>query len=748
MLRLTLWNNAETEQHSVEIYEHMPVNLTYQFADTSEINKAVGGYSQTFRIPATKVNTDFFGAIYDANIFTDSSGLIKENYSVKRKIRAELSYNSLPLMKGFVQVKAVYLQKKTFADIELVFLSDAVDLATSIGDAMLSDLTTTSIDHELNIANVQASWLTFLSGNIRYGIMDKGRNWSFSDLDNPAWDITNGIYQSDLTPYVRIKWILDQIMSEAGYTYDSALFDTAEVLKMYMPAYNGAISPRSSNKEPSAQTCLATMDIDATGVVSTYATILLTTTGGFDYSNNFNNPAHRYTAPYNSLFTVKVTMTRSDDQTTYPDPIDIALYKNGSLYQEFSGQLGSSFTETIQLDLNTSDYLEMKWKTRGSTGGKILGNGTESETSMHITNVSEPVTGQDVDMSANMPEIKQIDFLIGLQKMFNLVFIPDKITPKHLIIEPFKDYTATGVSKDWTNKIDYTKDVVIQPTTDIQAKQYDWSHDSGGDFINTLIQNSTGRAYGRYRVTDSENDFATGTQVITTPFAPYLMSYIPSSLFSIHRCIDKDGKGVKTPKPRVVYWNGISTDFPAWYIIKDSLVASAAIGDFPHFSNYDEVIAGVTDNDLNFGYEFAFITADAHPLNTLYYRYWMAYVNELYSPQARMFTAYFKLTRAELQAFEYSDKIYLKDSYYRILKISNYDATTGGSVKVELLKVLSDIADCGDTPTGQNLDGAISFNGSAFDYGSKSCCERYGYLWLPRIGRCYPAPILIQPTND
>ena len=160
MLRLTLWNFAETTQHTIELYQNAPVNLNYQFTDVTQINKTKGSYTQTFRVPATKINTDFFGALSDPAVQTSSS-LIIDNYSVKKRIRAEINYNSVPLMRGYVQVKAVYRQKKDFADIELVFFGETVDMTTKVGDKMLTDLTTSTIDHGLNNAEHNGSLSRF-----------------------------------------------------------------------------------------------------------------------------------------------------------------------------------------------------------------------------------------------------------------------------------------------------------------------------------------------------------------------------------------------------------------------------------------------------------------------------------------------------------------------------------------------------------------------------------------------------------
>jgi len=763
MLRLNLWNDAETSQYTVDLYDHAPVNLNYQFTDVSEINKTAGSYSQTFRVPATKSNTDFFGAIFDPNIYTANTGLINGNYDIKRKIRAELLYKSIPLMRGYVQVKAVYVQKKDFADIELVFFGETVDMAKSIGDKMLSDLKTLTIDHDLNHTSVTTSWAGVsaapFDGTIRYGIMDKGRNWKTIAGDNntpssPVFNINDGLWNGDLTPYIQAKWLFAQILDEAGYTYESSFIDGTDFEDVYIPGFNGSLIPVSKDTDPEGELAAAGMAADIT-VSSSPTPVVLplldTVTGGFDYGNNWDNTNYMYEAP----FICVPTFTLNRSSTSHISGLEYVIFK--VYYLEAGQMVGLKiFTffgtgqDVFQYPLFTGDKIYVTAeKAVNAPGGtwevfssEVGGDGTWLRTD----DVTQPLSDSEIGMDQNFPVIKQIDFLSTLQKMFNLVFVPDKRKPNHLIIEPFKDYTETGTTKDWTNKIDFTKDVVIKPTSDIQAKQYDWSYDKGQDFINVFVQDSVGRTYGRHRVTDPANDFASGEKKIETKFAPYLISLIPGSNFQAHRCIDKDGNGVKKPKPRIAFWNGLVSEFGTWYLRDDS-------GDeepyttFPFFSNYNDVAPTIGDEDLNFGYEPAFVHMEAHPLNTLFYKYWTNYVNELYSNEARFFTGYFNLTRADIQDFEFSDKIYIKDSFYRILKISNFDATQGGSVQVELLKVLSDIADCAFIPSFVNSVGQIRFTGGdPIEFGNKNCCERYGYIWRPRLGRCYPVGQEIQPT--
>ena len=331
--------------------------------------------------------------------------------------------------------------------------------------------------------------------------------------------------------------------------------------------------------------------------------------------------------------------------------------------------------------------------------------------------------------------------------MYNLVIIPDKIVPKKLIIEPYTDYIATGNKIDWTNKIDFSKDVELKPTTDLQSQIYSWQNAEGGDFLNEAVLQSLDRVYGRFQVLDPQNDFATGEKAIQTTFASYILSYIPGTVIPIHRLLDDSGEAIEDPLPRIANWLGYSSlDVGTIYARNDSNT-TVSIG-FPYMSSYNVANPDPGDEDLMFGTERPFISLiNAHPSNTLYWKYWAKYVKELYSSDSRIMTLFVNLTSADIHSFKFNDKIYIENSYWRILKIENYDATTDAPTKVQLIKVLSDIALCADIPTNHSsLSNAILFNNSNTDYGSQACCEQYGYVWRPRVARCYPAGMQLTPT--
>ena len=733
MLRLTLAGNE------IELYENEPVNLSYQFSDIQDINASSSSFSQTFRVPLTKKNQDYFGAVNEFGLIT--------TWDPKVKVDAELTYNTIPVMRGFAQVKAVYVQKGKYADVEVAVFGETANLSRDIGDGMLTDLDLSAYDHTLNATNIEASWAGTLSSSaIRYGLPDKGQNWTSSNIRTSTDPLEHG----DFTPYFQVSKLFEEIMSEAGYTYDSTFL--TRISDLYLTLYNGNLAI-SGNENPNGYTLLVGFQSDTTltpASSNTYYPITLSDTSPF-FDTGSRWVTDTYTAPFRARYRLRLNVLGEMSDTSHE--ITIAVTVNGTpvwipIEDEpggvFNGNFYSFLLSSEGVLLNTGDTLRLEYQmnTGGNHNVTFTGAGFGQEkTSLEIVSVTNPISGQTVDIAANMPQMKQIDFISGLQKMFNLVFIPDRNNSKHLEIEPFNDYMSSGAQKDWTNKIDLSKDITIAPTTDLQARQYEWTHSNGKDLVNDLVFKNASRVYGRYRVDDPVNDFASGNKEIKSPFAPHVASYIPGTQYAVHRLLvdtDQDDKTIKDPLPRLAFWN--DQEAGTIYYQNDGNSATTPDTQYPAFSQFSDLEATVTDEDLGFGAERPFHIVEANPLNTLYYQYWRPFVNELYSSDARKLTAFFRLTRSELATFEFSDKIYIKDTYWRILSVS-YDATSEDLVKVEMLKVLGDIRDCTFIPTGiDKANGKIQFEnnlGQTVTQVSRQCCERYGYFYDNNSSNCF-----------
>jgi hypothetical protein len=117
-------------------------------------------------------------------------------------------------------------------------------------------------------------------------------------------------------------------------------------------------------------------------------------------------------------------------------------------------------------------------------------------------------------------------------------------------------------------------------------------------------------------------------------------------------------------------------------------------------------------------------------------------MGEIYSDEARIMEAYFTLSLTDILNFKFSDSIFVKDSYWRILEIVDYEVGTKGSTKVILIKRVNIPVDCAVTPSSVAANGVVSFVDANNDpaAGTKTCCRRYGYFWLASSSLCVSVP--------
>ena len=779
-------NNYERQDH----YQAEPVNYAFRFADVQDIQAPVGSFSQTMRLPLTVSLQERFGLIDKPGyVPADDENGDTRTVLFKQKYPAALGTNGTPVILGYIQVKGVVTTGPR-KDVEVVFFSDGINMTKAVGDKMLSDLNLSDYEHELNLVNISQSWIGALfSGDVRYGLIDKGFNWSLPD--NPPWASDDGLWQGELTPFVRARTLVDQIFEDAGLTYISDFFDSTDFGNIYLPAYNGNASINVTNELD--QTSAAGLDGDTTGTTALNVLQLVDTIdGGFDVAGNWTNATtYKYTCPYTGYY----DMTFSCQWETN-DPahfVKIYLYKNGSsiatlvdttqtsstfagfpahqnsgqlvwdgtLLQSASngGVLDNEYVLGQGFLFEAGDEIQIYRQTNGTTA-KIYGGdggtptvGDPSTTSLSFVNVGPPLSGQDVDLAQNMPELKQVDFLLSLQKMFNLVFIPSGV-PDEFIVEPWDDYFDTGTQISWNDKVHRDKSMTLRPTTDIQFKEYQWTFREGLDFISDAVEKSLDRVYGAFKVLDSENDFATGNKKIEASLGGYILSLIPGSSFPIHRSLQTDGSGIENPLGMLAYWGGLVTSFGEYYVRNDTGTTVGPNNQFPFFSPYSADNPTITDRDLNFGMEAAFVPQQCNPLNTLYYTYWKDYIRELYSEDARTLECTVSFDNFDLLQFKWNNKYYIDGAIWRVLEL-NTDLNGPGTATVKLLKVQDASVDCADTPTGyDDRNNVILFNnstGGSPDYGSEACCTKYGYRWVRYVEggvgkqRCKPRNQQTQP---
>lgn len=756
-MRLDVWGNSDAV--TLDLTENESLSVDYQFSNIQDIGVLSSSFSRTFRLPASPTNVAFFGELQNPNY----TGWLNP----KRKLKAVIYVGSIPVVRGYLQIKNTYTREGNWSEFEVVVFGEQNTFAKDVGEAKLSDLDYSGLNEDVTWANIQAKW----SGaqDLRYGLCDRGRNWTLEgEAGGTVPNADDPIYPGEFTPMVSEPWLIEKIFSEAGWEIDSD-FVTNDIDDIYTPFTNGSRFIKC-DVEPEGEKF--NVGVTTSTVISTNATIdspleigNQSDSGNFwDTNSNYTTGANNYyTCPWAGVYTFNVwfhgTITGGG-----PTTLCAFVVRNETTnVNEWAGYSNPGavniYAEGIEVFAQAGDQIRIGVAGPFASANLTLDGGSSPDyqdgTGWQLTKISDPFYGETMDLAQNAPDMKQIDFIKAVATKYNLVTVPDVNNDKKLEVEPFNDFIGTGSSKDWDSKIDLSKDRIVTPVVDVQNKTLELTYTPDKDILNKWVEENGKRVYGRKLIEDSENDFATQNKKIICGFSATPVNAIKGTTVLIPKFINESGTAIE-PKPRTLYWVG-EEDIEAdtIYVYNDGTSAAVAMTVYGHFGHYDAKIPDVADNDLNFGEETPFQVINGVPAFNLYKRYWEDYYSSIYSEDSRMMVAYFALTATDIHNFKFSDNIYLQGAKWRINKITGFDPTTEQSTKVELIKIVTAAQSCEWTPVSSNQDGSIVFQDASGSTGNgtEACCVFFGGVWDSGKSKCFypqgvaPEPLAINPTN-
>ena len=352
------------------------------------------------------------------------------------------------------------------------------------------------------------------------------------------------------------------------------------------------------------------------------------------------------------------------------------------------------------------------------------------------------------------PELTQKAFLKDIIERFNLVLIADPDNASNILIETYDFYLSRGLIVDWTKKQDLLKEIVIKDTTTLQKSIINLSDLEDVDVMNKSIKEEAPslNVYGKYYNNNINNDFATGELKNNPIFSPFINQKVFKNAdinagteltnvavqyeISYDQTDDGIEPALEETNPKLFYYHGETTTIKKNATTKTiylhevnpdtSVITANSFTSYPVCTPYDidtneaaeTYQYELTPNNKSLLWNFAppqcgdldifqWTTAgDSWQKNSLYFRYWRNFLESIYSGDARIMECYFNLNEVDIFNFRFSDEIFVKDCYWRILQIQNYQVGEKASTKVVLLKVVNSVPDIGDAYV--NCDYVIS----------------------------------------
>lgn len=429
----------------VDTFKDEDVNITLNVQNIQDISKVFADYTQSFSVPASRVNNNLFKHYYNADVSGGFSASLRQS--------ATIILNKETFREGSIELVAVNMQGNLPSSYEIVFYSAGVNLLDLFGDDQLTDLDLSAYDHSYTGANIRTGLESGLSSrNIIYPLISPKEDW-FYDSDssshddyNIAYHTTNdnhGLHYYELKPAIRLARIIDAIESKYSITFNSEFFASAEFTDLYMWCHR-----REGYMFFGQQNGFTAQKIDFTSA-----------TGLFDTAtDNYTN------SPFITNLIWRYSITSTDDYQVH-------WYVNGQyvMSRQHSGNVTNKevylnawlsggdkvqmrFSPPVDWNGNTITIDSCSSDGRPSPAGSLLFTASTSTAQSFVT---------DVIVSDQMPEQKVSDFVVGLIKMFNLALEPTSTTA--FTLEPLDDWYAEGNQYDITNHTDITTRKVSKP---------------------------------------------------------------------------------------------------------------------------------------------------------------------------------------------------------------------------------------------------------------------------------------------
>jgi len=741
---------GSNESTYLDLYPNEVISQNWEFTEISTFT-ARAPFSREFRVPLTEVNAQVFNAVQLATY----SGIDYYN----KKLNATIFVDDVPIISGFIRLIRSIVQEGVRTDLELSFYGNTPSLFTVVGQKKLKDIVDlVNLSGEITPAEI----ITPPSPDLTYALIDRGTNNSLTS-ENFTGFIAPTV--TDYTPCIRWGYLLRNIIKDAGYELEAPDL-LAELDTVYMPWIGQtpfAISQALGGAHIYFQTDanMETYDAGNTSVSIQFSNFVpgnwfLASLDPLSYINgigwgpypggSFQDQYIEYSAwatfdyPYNTATSIRLTAlvtvgpstagALSFDVATLEIPANSpGTYYLGGTINFYLPSIPGFLYDTIGFRLSSSagwGGSNLVYLYEGSPDYAFTGTGYAIG-----TRYVKDSNLWDFDAIGNAPDFTQVQFLTDVLNMFNCAVIQDRLINNKIKIVPMANYLGSGLTDDWSDYLAYDKDIVIRSAAEFLKAKLVFTYSAGGDYYSKYYVDNAKRIYGNYEVigyvanpTDTPNEFAQGTQEIklTTQSTP--SAIFPGTSIPTPRFIDASGN-YASPGMRALY-------------LADTLYP-------PHslpvriMGHYNSLLPEANDLDLNFAPESPLHPIQANPINNLFTRYWRDYLNELYSPQARIMEAYFNINLGDVLNFDFSNKYFINDSYWRVLKISDYKIGSGELTKVTLIKILNlNLSDCNLEVDRSLPDGSYTwtFDGDPVP-GTLACCNKIGGTWDATNEKCY-----------
>lgn len=426
--------------------------LTFRGNDLTKPDQRTASYSSTFSLPDTLAMRDLLagGEQLDAggtDRYQQLPAYLIEN--------GEVIFRGAAVLTGFQGGWKLYLV-------------DAVaSFFDAIKDKSLSDLNLSRYDHTWDLAH--RTGFAGASEGVVYPLIDYGGNEPGS------------VPYDTMTPALYVKTLFGEIVSQAGYTLAGDWLTDKRFVRMALP-FVGDLPKNRTEEYQLDRLVRATTDTNGVyrlrsgrsraeapgSMVDSILPLNVTNRPGYQQSRKANYRADRYVyiASEDDRIRVQASIT-FEGYVAYGAPeFRLQAQRNGVTVEEaYWSEAGPLYFEGVSKSLNLDVYVyckkgdELRVKIDGNSRTKISNYDIRFPISADLVWASympatELVEGQTWQTALNMPDLKQLDLLLGVAKLLCGTYQVDDIRRTVEFVPLQRVYDQRAAALDWSDRIE------------------------------------------------------------------------------------------------------------------------------------------------------------------------------------------------------------------------------------------------------------------------------------------------------
>ena len=496
------------EGQQIELFDDESVKMTQSIKDVRDVAKVFTEFTKTFTVPASKDNNKIFMHYYNPDIVG--------GFDARKKKSAEITLNYAPFKKGKIKLDSIDMKNNKPYSYKITFFGNTIQLKDLLGEDKLSDV------QQLNA--IESTFRTYNTDMIYGGLVNRNPNLTstrflvpmithtqrlFFDSADTVPDrgnmfhgtVDTGVEFNNLKPAVRLYNVLEKIEEKYGITFSDDFFNTSNesFFRLFMWLHRKKGSVESSDATQKYENVVTGLGLgpDNTGDIIGYGETIDVSQNAVDkLLNSYVNLETTSSNEYNLRIYRNNQVIYSENDIVGNKQVQYINWIGG--FQAGVYKIVVEVAEGVTINFSTVEFF-------------YSNTDSPSVTDSFETTVFSAKSEVQFLIAEQIPEMKVIDFLSGLFKMFNLVaYVDDDDTT--IVVKTLDDYYDVNYSGTTPNDIqifDISEYVDVEKSSIEPSLPFKEIHFGYKDTGTVLAQNHNqffNEEWGEAEYDGSEND--------------------------------------------------------------------------------------------------------------------------------------------------------------------------------------------------------------------------------------------------